>query len=62
MTNAKIRELLKKVEGGEMLGKAEQMLVLNALLRANQRIIAMRKSSEEKPDTSLPEWIISDDV
>lgn len=44
MTNAEIKELRARVESGRLLGKEEQLYILQQLFRANRRVQAAKKA------------------
>ena len=44
MTNEEIKKLRARVETGDLLRKEEQLAVLQALFRANRRVMAARKA------------------
>ncbi len=44
MTNAEIKELRARVESGRLLGKEEQLFILQQLFRANRRVQAAKKA------------------
>jgi hypothetical protein len=44
MTNAEIKEMRARVEAGKLLGKEEQLFVLQQLFRANRRVQAAKKA------------------
>lgn len=44
MTNAEIKELQARIESGRLLGKEEQLFILQQLFRANRRVQAAKKA------------------
>lgn len=63
MTNQEIRARMERIANGDLLSLDEQQETLNALLRANRRIIEAKKQGFDpdrtharKASTRLEEW------